>query len=70
MSWINAYLRGFIVFAYFLIATVIIPNLVLRLDAVGSASSFAQDLLVLAIWGTGLVAGIYLLRRFQRQGLI
>lgn len=70
MSWINAYARGLLIFLYFLVATVLIPNFVLRLDAVGSASTLVQDVLVLAIWGGGLVAGLYLLWRFQRQGLI
>jgi hypothetical protein len=70
MSWLNAYVRGFLVFAYFLVATVVVPNIVLRLDAVGSASSVVQDLVVLAIWGTGLVAGMYLLRRFQAKGIV
>ena len=70
MSWLNAYIRGLVIFAYFLIATVMIPNSVLRLNAVGSASAVVQDLIVLALWGAGLVAGLYLLRQLQRRGII
>ena len=70
MSWLNAYIRGLVIFAYFLIATVMIPKSVLRLNAVGSASAVVQDLIVLALWGAGLVAGLYLLRQLQRRGII
>lgn len=70
MSWVNAYIRGLLIFLYFFVATVYVPNFVLRLDFVGDASPFVQDSIVLVIWGGALVAGLYLLRRFQRQGLI
>ena len=70
MNWLNAYVRGFLVFAYFLVATAIVPNYVRKLDAIGSASTVVQDLVVLAIWGAAFVAGIYLLRRFQAKGIV
>ena len=70
MSWLNAYVRGLVIFAYFLIATVVVPNFVLRLNAVGSASAIVQDLIVLAIWGVALITGLFLLRQFQRRGII
>ena len=70
MNWMNAYVRGFLVFMYFLVMTVMVPNFVLRLGTVGNASAFIQDVVVLAVWGTGLIAGLYLLRRFQAKGLI
>ena len=70
MTWMNAYLRGLLIFAYFLVATVIVPNFVVRLDQIGRASAFVRDIVVLGVWGVGLVAGLYLLRRFQRSGLI
>jgi len=70
MSWMMAYVRGLLIFLYFLLATVIIPNLVVRLGVVGRASAALRDIVVLAVWGTGLTAGLYLLRRFQRQGII
>ncbi len=70
MSWMNAYVRGLLIFVYFVIATVIIPNFVVRLDSVARSSSIVQDLAVLTTWGAGFVAGLYLLRRFQRKGVI
>jgi hypothetical protein len=70
MNWMNAYVRGLLIFGYFLVATVIIPNLVVRLEAVGNASTIVQDVVVLTLWGGGLVVGLYLLRRFQARGII
>jgi len=70
VSWRNAYVRGLLVFVYFVIATVIVPDFVVRLDSVAGASTIVSDVVVLAVWGVGLVAGLYLLRRFQRTGLI
>lgn len=70
MGWLNAYVRGFLIFAYFLVATVIVPNYVVRLDQIGRASAVVRDIVVLGVWGVGLLVGLYLLRRFQRTGLI
>lgn len=70
MSWINAYARGLLVFLYFLVATVMLPNFVLRLGAIGRASDLVQDAVVLLVWGAGFVAGLYLLRRFQAKGIV
>lgn len=70
MNWMNAYVRGFVVFVYFLVMTVMVPNFVLRLGSVGNSSAFVQDVVVLVVWGAGLVAGLYLLRRFQAKGII
>lgn len=70
MNWMNAYVRGLIIFLYFLVATVVVPDFVLKLDSVGSLSALLQDVIVLAIWGVGLIAGMYLLRRFQARGHI
>lgn len=70
MSWMNAYLRAAVIFLYFFVATVYVPNYVLRLGFVSDATAVVQDIVVLVIWGVALVAGVYLLRRFQRQGLI
>ena len=70
MGWMNAYVRGLLVFLYFVVTTVIVPDIVVRLDSVAGSSTVVSDLVVLAVWGGGLVGGLYLLRRFQRTGLI
>jgi hypothetical protein len=70
MTWMNASLRAFVIFGYFVVATVWLPNLIVRLGPVASAPSFVSDSVVLAVWGTGLVVGLWLLRFSQRRGLI
>ncbi|MCH7584268.1 MAG: hypothetical protein IH941_03800 [Acidobacteria bacterium] len=70
MSWINAFVRGLLIVAYFVVATIIVPNAVLRLDSVSAASNVVRDMVVLAVWGVGLAGGLWVLRRAQRRGLI
>jgi hypothetical protein len=70
MTWINASLRGVAIFGYFVVATVWLPDFVLKLDSVASASSFIRDLVVLVLWGGGFVGGLWLLRFGQRKGLV
>ncbi len=70
MSWIAAYLRGLLIVAYFILMTVIVPNAVLRLPSILSASNLVRDVVVLVVWGVGLVGGLWLLRRAQHRGLI
>ena len=70
MTWINATVRGVIVFLYFLVATVWIPNTILQLSFVADAAPFVRDSIVLAFWSIGLFGGLFLLRRAQKRGLI
>jgi len=70
MTWMNASLRAFVIFVYFVVATVWLPNFVVRLGPVASASSLVSDSVVLTVWGAGLGVGLWLLRWAQRRGLI
>ncbi len=70
MSWINASLRGLLIVAYFVLATVIVPNLVLQIDALVGASDAIRDVVVLAVWGAGFLVGLWVLRRLQARGVI
>jgi hypothetical protein len=70
MSWSNAWVRGLLVFLYFVVATVVVPNFVARLGFVQDASRMLSDLIVTAVWGGGLLAGLWLLRRLQAGGVI
>ena len=70
MSWINATLRGLGVFSYFVVATVWLPDFVIKMDSIAAASSTVRDLVVLAVWGGGLVGGLWLLRVGQRKGFV
>ena len=70
MTWFSASWRGLLIVVYFVTATVWLPNKILRLDSIATASSLVQDLLVLAVWGGALVTGMWLLRFSQRKGHI
>jgi ABC-type Mn2+/Zn2+ transport system permease subunit len=67
-SWLAAYVRGLIVFLYFVIATVWLPDRALQF--VDGSSRFVQDAVVSVVWFVALAAGLYGLRRAQSQGLI
>ena len=70
MSWTAAMTRGLLVFVYFALATVWLPDRILRLSVIAEASDFLRDLVVLVVWGTALGAGMLLLRRAQRRSII
>lgn len=70
MTWPGAALRGLVILAYFIVFTVWLPNSILQLGAVASATPFVRDTLVTAVWGIALVAGLYGLRVSRRAGLI
>lgn len=68
MTWANALVRGLGIFLYFAVATVWIPNLVLKLLA--DSSNLIQDLSVTLVWAVALGFGMWALRYAQRRGLI
>ena len=70
MSWINAYLRGLLIVAFFVLATVLVPNYVIKLGSVADAARWLRDSIVLVIWGGGLVVGMWLLRMAQKRGVV
>jgi hypothetical protein len=58
--------RALLIVVYFFVTTVWLPD---RLTHFGTATT-GRDLAVVAVWGTGLVAGMWLLRWAQRRGWI
>jgi hypothetical protein len=70
MSWSSALLRGLVFVAYFFLATVWLPDFVIKLDAVSGASAIVRDLIVLVVWLGGLIGAFVLLRVGQRKGLV
>jgi hypothetical protein len=70
VSWLSASARGAIIILYLVIATVVIPNAILRMGAIAQAPSFVQDLVPLAVWSIGLFGGLYGMRVAQSRGLI
>jgi len=70
VTWTSASLRAVAIVLYFIIAGVWLPDFVLSLGFIESSSDFVSDLVVTAVWGGGLVAGLWALRMGQRRGLI
>jgi hypothetical protein len=70
MSWGRASLRALLIVAYFVLATVWLPDMVATLGALESASRPVRDIAVSGVWAGALGGGIWLLRIAQRRGLI
>ena len=66
----GATVRGLIIFFYFVLATVWLPDFVLTLGVIADSSRFVRDLVGLTVWGIGLGAGLWMLRSFQRKEII
>jgi len=69
VTWMNATVRALVIVFYFVVATVWLPDFVLR-GPLADSPSLVRDGIVLAVWTVALAGGIYGLRRFQRQGVI
>ena len=65
-----AYAKAIGVVAYFFVATVWLPNLILGIGAIETASTFVRDGLTSLVWAVALGGGIVGLRVAQRRGLI
>jgi hypothetical protein len=70
VTWTTASMRAVAIVLYFIIATVWLPDFVLSLGFVESASEFLSDLVVTAVWAVALGGGIVALRIAQQRGLI
>ena len=70
MSWLTASLRAGAIFLYFVVFTVVVPDVVIGLDAIATASDIVRDAVVLTIWTIGFVGGVWGLRRLQARDLI
>ncbi len=70
MTWITATVRALMIFAYFVVATVWLPDFVLGLGSVAEAAAVVRDGVALVVWGGAFFTGMWLLRRAQLRGLI
>ena len=70
MTWMTASVRAAVIFVYILVFTVVVPDFVIGLGAIATASTFVRDAVVLVVWTAGLGIGLWLLRRLQSQGQI
>jgi len=70
MSWTSAMARGLLIVAYFVIATVWLPDKVASIDAVEAATRVVRDVITAGVWAVTLTVGIWLLRLAQRRGMV
>jgi len=70
MSWMTATVRGLLIVAYFVVATVWLPDKITRLEFIEESSRVVRDVVVSGVWFVALAVGIWVLRRAQRRGLI
>jgi len=81
-STIQTWLKAMAIFAYFVVATVFVPSLVVQSSFLARPPSVYRDLFTAETWGVirdligagvwlgALVLGIWALRRAQREGMI
>jgi len=62
--------RGLLIVAYFVVATVWLPDKVASIDTVESASRLVRDIVTAGVWAVALAIGIWLLRLAQRRGIV
>lgn len=70
MSWSSAILKAIVIFAYFVLFAVWLPSWVMGLRVIAVASSPIRDGIAVAVWALAMGAGLFGLRKAQRQGLI
>ena len=70
MGWSQAAWRILAVVLYFVLATALLPDQVMALGFVVDAPRIVQELILTAVWGLALAAGLYGLRVAQRRRLI
>jgi mono/diheme cytochrome c family protein len=70
LPWPNAWLKSGVIVLYFIIATAVMPSLVLKSGVVAGFPRTAQDFVGTAVWGGALVAGLWGLRWAQRSNRI
>lgn len=66
MTWTRAFGRSLVIVAYFLVATVLLPDRITRL----TVGATLRDILVLLAWAIALALGMWMLRSAQRRGVI
>jgi mono/diheme cytochrome c family protein len=70
LPWPNAWLKTGVIVIYFVVATAVVPSLVLKSGVVAGFPRTAQDFVGSAVWGGALVLGLWGLRWAQRSNRI
>lgn len=67
LTWNSAWIRAGVIVAYFAIATVWLPSEIIEFGPVSRAPRIVQDLLASGVWFVALAAGVFGLRRAQKD---
>jgi len=70
LSWSSATWRSLIIFGYVVIFTVWLPDRVVKIGAVASASTWIRDGIALVAWGVPLLVALVGVRIAQEHELI
>ncbi len=66
-TWNSAWIRAGVIVAYFAVATVWLPSALIEFGPVAEAPRIVQDLLASGVWFVALAAGVFGLRRAQKD---
>jgi mono/diheme cytochrome c family protein len=69
-DWPRAWLKAVVIFLFFMLATVVLPSVVLQWGPVTRAPRIVQDLIGSGIWFVALGVGLYALWRGQRERVL
>lgn len=58
VPWLDAWLRSGIIVVYFVVATVVVPSVVLQTETVSRLDRPVQDVIGVGLWTGGLVVGL------------
>lgn len=70
MSTLRAFVLAVLIVAYFVTATVWLPDFVLRTEPLAGIARVGKDLIASGMWAVGLGFGMLALRRYQGWGKI
>ncbi|MDH3307484.1 MAG: hypothetical protein OEO77_08220 [Acidimicrobiia bacterium] len=70
MSTLRAFVLAMLIVAYFVAATVWLPDFVLRTEPLAGIGRTGRDLMASGTWAIGLWFGMITLRRAQGRGKI
>ncbi len=69
-DWPRAWLKAAVIFLFFVIATVVVPSVIMQWGPVTRAPRIVQDLIGSGIWVVALGVGLYGLWRGQRERVL
>lgn len=70
LPWLDAWLKTAVIVAYFVIATAVLPSLLLKSEVIDSLPGTAQDLIGAGVWAVAVGAGLWGLWWAQRRNRI